>query len=507
MLENLVSRISPFVTQNHVQLKRGFYASTLLILIFNSRKSFIKKENRVQSSKARKRVAVDKMFMKRFLNLLKIVIPGIKSKEFWMVLMHSFFLVFRTALSIKVAKLDGKIVSDLVKGNGKEFLLGICYWMAIAVPATYTNSMLTYLQNKLSLAFRSRLTNYIHERYLQDMTFYKIGNLDDRIKNADQCITQDVFKFCNSLSELYSNLAKPILDIIIYNIQLAKSVGADGMITLAILTHYSSVLLRTFTPNFGTLVAEEQNLEGKFRFAHSRLIENVQEVALYGGGEVEKGIIHFNYNALIKHVNKIFKIRVPHGMLEDFIIKYLWGAMGLVTSSIPIFFVQEKLGRTRTEGLVTNRRLLLSSADAVGRVMYSYKEISELAGYTSRVYELIEVLRDIKKSDFEKTLISNANLDLLKQRGDIVESENIEFVDVPIVSPNGDILLKSLNFFVKPGMNLLIVGPNGCGKSSLFRILGGLWPVYGGIVKKPAPKDIFYIPQRPYLPSGTLRDQ
>lgn len=64
-----------------------------------------------------------------------------------------------------------------------------------------------------------------------------------------------------------------------------------------------------------------------------------------------------------------------------------------------------------------------------------------------------------------------------------------------------------MSFEVRKGVNTVVTGPNGCGKSSLFRILSGLWPLSGGVLERPNIEKLFYVPQRPYLPPGTLRDQ
>jgi ATP-binding cassette subfamily D (ALD) long-chain fatty acid import protein len=87
--------------------------------------------------------------------------------------------------------------------------------------------------------------------------------------------------------------------------------------------------------------------------------------------------------------------------------------------------------------------------------MYSYKDLSELAGYTARVSMLLGTIQDTKSGKFEKALVSSANTEdnskILKGRGQIIPSEEIRFENVPIVTPNGDVLVKSLSFFVKPG--------------------------------------------------------
>lgn len=90
------------------------------------------------------------------------------------------------------------------------------------------------------------------------------------------------------------------------------------------------------------------------------------------------------------------------------------------------------------------------------------------------------------------------------------------------MTPNGDVLIENLNFTVRSGQNVIVVGPNGCGKSSLFRTIGEvnisvyhfnlffciqLWPIASGTLTKPGSGHLFYIPQKPYMTIGTLRDQ
>ena len=468
----------------------------------------------------KKRVAIDGKFFAQFKYLLRIVLPGVRSKEFLILLLHTGFLTARTFISIFIAKLDGRMVKTLVDRDGKKFLASLLIWLGVAVPATYINSMIKFLESKLAIAFRSRLVEHSYSLYMKNETYYRVGNLDSRIANADQCLTEDVSKFCNFLAHLYSQISKPILDILLigrqfYHVSKAGSNSSSaGMLPFAIstLVVYSTArALQVIQPPFGRLAAEQQKFEGDLRYVHSRVITHAEEIAFYSGEKIEQQGLTSRYLQLVKHMNVIFRTRIVYNAVEGFFMKYIWSACGLLMIALPAFFFDTKTTSvsTRTRDYVTSRQLLVSGAEAIERIMLAYKEVNELAGYTDNVHDMMTVFDDVQRGKFVKGGVKSAGdeVDIRTQRGVVVEADFVKFEDVPIVSPNGDILVKALSFEMRPGMHLLITGPNGCGKSSLFRILGGLWPVYGGRVTKPGHGRMFYIPQRPYLTLGTLRDQ
>lgn len=455
---------------------------------------------------------------------------------------------------------------------------------------------------------------------MSNETYYRVLNLDSRISNPDQSLTDDIQKFCSDLAHLYSHLSKPMLDVVLMATQLVMlakqrqdgggvsllpALGGIGMCAL------TGVILKKATPPFGKLIAEQAKRQGELRAAHSRVIQSSEEIAFYGGEKLELNILQESYIHLISHINTIYKTRISHTMLEQFLMRYVWSAIGLSMIALPAFAKQRNQQHTlsqsqqrqvagtvtdkqadinpavmssddtvsnRTQDFVTARGLLLNAADAIERMMSSWKDVSELAGRTERIYMMIEVFNDVKHGKYKKSQTSNSSdiieidieddavdddikmasarslqhlndnesrgLDGIQRQsshvtlhkprsqnrmnnnsddsskkdkpkkrvrfgnGEVIDGcDYIDCIDVPIVTPNGDVLIDALTFRMDRTQHLLITGPNGCGKSSLFRLLGGLWPVLGGTLHKPAKKDIFYIPQKPYLTNANLREQ
>lgn len=203
------------------------------------------------------------------------------------------------------------------------------------------------------------------------------------------------------------------------------------------------------------------------------------------------------------------------GIFNSMLVKYGATLVAYAILGLPVFGPKsaEYFSRVGTDAsaitrdYIRNSSLLINLAKAIGRLVVSYKDVQQLAGYTSLVSGLEDVLDDLNKGNFSRNMLANSKFSK-SQRGQYVHShESIRFDAVPVVTPNGDTLIRELNFEIKPGMHVFIQGPNGCGKSSLFRILGELWPLFGGKVHKPPMDQLFYVPQRPYLPVGTLRDQ
>ena len=447
--------------------------------------------------------------------------------------------MLRTYLSLVVARIDGAIVRDLVAGHGKSFTWGIIKWLGIGSLASYTNAMIKFLQSKLSIAFRTRLTRYIHDLYLNDnLNYHKLTNLDGGVgQGADQFITQDLTLFCSAAASIYSSLGKPLVDIFVFNFQLYRSLGPLALTGLLGNYFVTATVLRRLSPPFGKLKAVEGKKEGDFRGLHARLIANAEEVAFYGGADVEKVFLDRSFKDLRAWMDRIYSLKVRYNMLEDFILKYSWSAFGYIITSLPVFLPawgglggvlelaggsgREKGGleRNRMKEFITNKRLMLSLADAGGRMMYSIKDLSELAGYTSRVYTLISTLHRVHANAYypprghhHADLYSMADIQGATYKG----FDGVRLEDVPIVAPSifpygGDELIPSLSFVVHSGSHLLVSGSNGVGKSAVARVAAGLWPVYRGLVSRPKSTGldgIMFLPQRPYLSTGgTLRDQ
>ncbi|XP_052398761.1 ATP-binding cassette sub-family D member 3 isoform X2 [Carassius gibelio] len=465
------------------------------------------------------RAAVDKLFFIRISRIIKIMVPRFFCKETWYLLLIAVMLVTRTYCDVWMIQNGTLIESGIISRDPKLFKRHFYSYLTVIPGIALVNNFLKLGLNELKLCFRVRLTKHLYDEYLKGYTYYKMGNLDNRIANADQLLTQDVEKFCNSVVELYSNLSKPLLDIGLYIFKLTTAIGAQGPASMMAYLLISGLFLTRLRRPIGKMTVTEQKYEGEYRFVNSRLITNSEEIAFYNGNVREKQTIHSTFRKLVDHLHNFIFFRFSMGMVDSIIAKYFATVVGYLVVSRPFLDLSHPrhLNSSHAELLedyYQSGRMLLRMSQALGRIVLAGREMTRLSGFTTRITELMKVLKELNSGKYERTMVSLSEKDdtekltLIPGSGRIINVDNIiKFDHTPLATPNGDILIRDLCFEVKSGTNVLVCGPNGCGKSSLFRVLGELWPLFGGSLTKPERGKLFYVPQRPYMTLGTLRDQ
>ncbi|CAD6219400.1 GSCOCT00004952001.2-RA-CDS [Cotesia congregata] len=457
---------------------------------------------------------VNAAFFKQLRVLLSIGIPGLFTPETGFILLVAGSLVARSLCDLWMIRISTLIEGTIVNMDGPMFKKRLLTFLAALPMISIVNNILKYGIGEMKLRLRTNITRHLLDQYLKGFTYYKMTNLDTRIANPDQLLTTDIDKFCDSCTDLYSNIAKPILDISIYVYRLTSSLGGKTpLLMLGYLLVAGSFLTHLRKP-IASMTVKEQRLEGEFRHINSRLITNSEEIAFYRGNNREKLTLFASFQKLIQHLRSLLEFKVGMGVVDNFIGKYVATVVGFYAVSIPFFQKNHPVlagsPDHRFKNYYENGRMLIKMAEAIGRLVLAGREMTRLAGFTARVTEIRQVLDDLNKGKYTRTMIADAENFSIGEAGSgkIIHKDNVICFDhVPLVTPNGDVLINDLTFEVKSGMNVLVCGPNGCGKSSLFRVLGELWPVWGGTVTKPPSTKLFYIPQRPYMTLGTLRDQ
>jgi len=260
-------------------------------------------------------------------------------------------------------------------------------------------------------------------------------------------------------------------------------------------------------PPYGELAAQEQRLEGRFRASHAELITNCEQVAFLGGEAPEKGVLDRAFHTVLAHLAMTRRLNFNSEVVRQYLNKYFVTVIGLYLVALPVRHTHAGgLGAASADQIsqyfVSTWRNMEAMATAIQDLFELTNRVGRLGGLASRVKGLMTGLEDRPP-----VLAEEISAAVARGAPPVFQTgEDLEFAGVSVFRPDGTLLIHELNLKVQRGSRVLVTGGNGCGKSSLFRVIRKLWPLVTGTITMPADKDIYFLTQVNFVPQGTLRD-
>ncbi|OYE00077.1 ABC transporter ATP-binding protein/permease [Nostoc sp. 'Peltigera membranacea cyanobiont' 232] len=369
-----------------------------------------------------------------------------------------------------------------------KFLDALLLYGGVLVLATLLVGFTKSLRKQIALDWYHWLNNHILSKYLSNRAYYKI-NFKSDIDNPDQRLSQEIEPIASNALSFSATILEKVLEITIFLIIL-WSISSQVAVILVAYTIVGNLIAVYLTQELNKINQEELESKADYTYCLTHVRNHAESVAFFRGEKQESSIINRRFSNLIKNAKR--KIDWERN-------KEIFNRGYQAVIQILPFIV---FGPLNIKGEIDFGELSQAAlscnlfAMALAELINEFGTSGRFSSYVERLSEFSDALEEVTKQP--------ENVSSIKT----IEENHLAFENVTLQTPNYEqVIVEDLSLDVRPGEGLLIVGPSGRGKSSLLRAIAGLWNAGTGRLVRPPLEEVLFLPQRPYIILGTLREQ